>query len=246
MAPSNHETVSELLNSNETVSETTYITALALARKQRRLLLKKQIQWIALSVGFGFLLRFVCRELVQRNPDFFKEDLENPEKKIQVRNMLREILQRLRGGALVERNVGLGFLKTLVVNLSVTAGGTLAIEFASVGSVLCYLFLTTREEKFVILANALPSLSTQIIPIRLTKNPRLTAVKEIERECGNTFHFLFRMLLTEDLPYEIKMEEASKIIQKMDWWSPSSAITIGCIVILLSILFVLKSQGFYI
>jgi hypothetical protein len=83
------ETLNRFLerNFNETIVEKTYITSLALARKERRLLLKKQIQYI----------RFVCRELVKRNPDFFKEDLENPEKKVQVRNRLREILQRLRG-----------------------------------------------------------------------------------------------------------------------------------------------------
>jgi hypothetical protein len=158
MTPSNNETVSELLTCNETLTQTlnrflkqnfnetlvenSYITSLAIAQKERRLFVNQQIQVIAVSMGLGLVLHLVCRELVKRNPEFFKEDLENPEKKVQVRNTLREILQRLRGGSLFEVTV----LKRVVLNISMGAGGGIAIGVGGAGTVIWWLTLP-REKK---------------------------------------------------------------------------------------------------
>jgi hypothetical protein len=93
---------------------------------------------------------------------------------------------------------------------------------------------------------ALPYTTTELISKKLAENAIRTAVMEIENQCGNTFHYLFQLLLNDKVPYEIKMKEAIKIIRTLDWRSASATLTIGCIVIMLAVLFALQSPGFYI
>jgi hypothetical protein len=270
MQPSNNETVSELViqnesltqtlnrflkkHFNETIIEDTYQNRLFLARQQRRLLMKKRIRYIVLFAGLGLLLRLVCHELVKRYPDFFKEDLQNPEKEIQIRKIMQEILQKLRGGALVEISFKLSLnllqfvFKKIVLKIDgITLAQALELLYrALIGGSVYHLFLgMDMQERTDLLSNALPELSTQLVPIA-TENQLVRAVKQLDRGCGNTFHYLFRLILNEDMSEELKVEYVNDVIKHLDWSSSYSAITISCIGLILAILFFVQSSGFFI
>jgi hypothetical protein len=109
-----------------------------------------------------------------------------------------------------------------------------------------HLFLgMDMQERTDLLSNALPELSTQLVPIA-TENQLVRAVKQLDRGCGNTFHYLFRLILNEDMSEELKVEYVNDVIKHLDWSASYSAITISCIGLILAILFFVQSSGFFI
>lgn len=256
-----NETLTEVVNrvlkktfnqtiSNQTISEKTYITSLALAKKELRVLVKKEIGYVLIGMSLGFLVHRFCREIIQKNPDFFKDD--TAEKKIRLKNLLREILQNLRGGALIELETTLlsVVIKKLVINIAAVSPGTASI-IGGVGLAGVWFVRLAKETKIDLLAKALPKVSTALTYVPVGEITMLTdielGIEDMEQLCSHNLNYLFRLLLNDKLPYQEKAEMVNQIIGKyLDWHTcHGRVVTFLCLVSMLYMLFVLQSEGYY-